>query len=115
MRPKRPKFTDHTDPDSYYNLNRYYNEAEKVFDRLERYFHPPEIEECAKCRDCGRTVHDYHIPDKIWNDVIGSPQGVWCYDCFCERASKKGYVAVFACELIHPKKSEFTNKGEEDV
>ena len=35
MRPKQSRFTDHRDPDSYYNLNRYYNEAEKMFDKLE--------------------------------------------------------------------------------
>jgi len=36
MRPKQPRFTDHRDPDSYYNLNRYYNAAEKLFDAIER-------------------------------------------------------------------------------
>lgn len=78
--------------------------------------HPEWMNDCAKCRDCGRTVHDFHIPNEIWNHVMtGSPiirnkdgskskegaGGVLCYDCFCERASKKGYVAVFKCELIH--------------
>ena len=37
MRPKQPKFTDHNDPHSYYNLNRYYNEAEKIFDKIEKW------------------------------------------------------------------------------
>jgi len=50
----------------------------------------PLIEDCARCRDCGRNVHDYKVPDEIWNAVIGSPNGVWCYDCFCDRADRKG-------------------------
>ncbi len=71
----------------------------------------------SNCRDCGRVVHDFIIPTKIWNHVIEDIHpdsypndvvpsegagGVWCYDCFCERAQKKGYIAVFKCELAHP-------------
>ena len=37
MRPKQPKFTDHTDLNSYLELNRYFNQAERQFDRLERW------------------------------------------------------------------------------
>lgn len=50
----------------------------------------PLIEECARCGDCGRNVHDFHVPDDVWMDVIGSDEGVWCYDCFCDRAERKG-------------------------
>jgi len=46
------------------------------------------IEECARCRDCGRNVHDYDIPNEVWLKVIGRSDGVWCYDCFCDRADK---------------------------
>ena len=46
----------------------------------------PLIENCARCRDCGRNVHDFHAPDWLWLQVIGSPDGVWCYDCFCNKA-----------------------------
>ncbi len=49
----------------------------------------PLIQDCARCRDCGRNVHDYQIPDKIWLEVIGSENGVWCYDCFCNKADEK--------------------------
>jgi hypothetical protein len=57
------------------------------------------------------------MPNPVWNDVItGSPiiyhedgsidsegaSGVWCYDCFCERARKKGYLGVFKCTSAHP-------------
>jgi len=47
------------------------------------------IEQCARCRDCGRNVHDYHVPDELWISVIGSEDGVYCYDCFCDRADNK--------------------------
>lgn len=49
----------------------------------------PLIEDCVRCRDCGRNVHDYHVPDDFWIKVIGSEYGTWCYDCFCNRADKK--------------------------
>lgn len=50
------------------------------------------IEDCARCRDCGRNVHDFHAPNEIWLKVIGKEDGVWCYDCFCDRADRKlGY------------------------
>jgi len=48
----------------------------------------PLIEDCARCRDCGRNVHDFYVPDELWAKVIGSG-GVWCYDCFCDRADRK--------------------------
>ena len=48
----------------------------------------PLIEDCARCRDCGRNVHDFYVPDNIWEEVIGG-EGVWCYDCFCNRADEK--------------------------
>jgi hypothetical protein len=49
----------------------------------------PLIEDCARCRDCGRNVHDFIVPDELWMSVIGSEDGVWCYDCFCNRADEK--------------------------
>lgn len=46
--------------------------------------------DCARCRDCGRTVHDWHTDDKTFAAVIGTTTGVWCWDCFCSRARKRG-------------------------
>jgi len=48
----------------------------------------PLIEDCARCRDCGRNVHDFHVPDNLWLLVIPNSDGVWCYDCFCDRADR---------------------------
>lgn len=47
------------------------------------------IKECARCNDCGRNVHDFHVPDELWMRVINSSNGVWCYDCFANRADEK--------------------------
>jgi len=49
----------------------------------------PLIEDCARCRDCGRNVHDFTVPNSLFEEVIGSLDGVWCYDCFCNRSDKK--------------------------
>jgi len=49
----------------------------------------PLIEDCARCEDCGRNIHDFHVPDEVWLNVYGSDSGVLCYDCFCDRADKK--------------------------
>jgi len=49
----------------------------------------PLIEECARCRDCGRNVHDFLVPDTLWLNVTKNPDIVLCYDCFCNRADKE--------------------------
>jgi hypothetical protein len=50
----------------------------------------PPIEECARCEDCGRNVHDFHVPDEVWIRVYGDESGVLCYDCFCDRTDRMG-------------------------
>ena len=49
----------------------------------------PLIEDCARCDDCGRNVHDYIVPDNLWIGVVGKESGTLCYDCFCNRADMK--------------------------
>jgi hypothetical protein len=49
----------------------------------------PSNNDCARCNDCGRTVHDFQVPNSVWLRVIGSSRGVYCYDCFVERAREK--------------------------
>lgn len=86
----------------------------------------PSNPECARCRDCGRTVHDYIMPNDIWNTVIaGTPKlylsdgtedsegagGVWCYDCFCERAREKGLPSNYRCEPLHSSVTKVKNDG----
>jgi len=49
----------------------------------------PLIRECGRCRDCGRNVHDFDVPNDLWLEVIGSFGGIYCYDCFANRADEK--------------------------
>jgi hypothetical protein len=37
------------------------------------------------CKRCGRWVHDYLFPDRIWNALVPEKykKRVLCYDCFC--------------------------------
>ena len=49
----------------------------------------PLIVDCARCDDCGRNVHDYTVPDKLWLSIMGHECGILCYDCFCNRADEK--------------------------
>lgn len=48
--------------------------------------------DCARCRDCGRTVHDWHTGDQLFAAVVGGVDGVWCWDCFAARARKRGII-----------------------
>lgn len=48
----------------------------------------PLIEDCARCWDCGRNVHDFDVPDELWERVVNK-EIVLCYDCFCDRADRK--------------------------
>ena len=57
--------------------------------------HPKWMKGCAKCEDCGRTVHDFIAPDDLWIEAYGGPNGILCYDCFCERLAQKGLYSVF--------------------
>jgi len=50
------------------------------------------IEDCARCDDCGRNVHDFSASDELWAKVTGHENGggILCYDCFCDKADRKG-------------------------
>ena len=62
----------------------------------------PLIEDCSRCEDCGRNVHDFHVPNNLWVLVYGSESGVLCWDCFVDRAEKKGIYCVFS--HVHDRK-----------
>lgn len=49
----------------------------------------PLIEDCARCNECGRNVHDFIVPNELWIMINGSEGGVLCYDCFCNKADEK--------------------------
>lgn len=45
-------------------------------------------ESCQDCGHCFRLV--WSVKDEIWNEVMGSGDGILCLDCFIERAESKG-------------------------
>jgi len=47
------------------------------------------IEDRTRCQVCGRNVHDYTVPDELWNS-LAKKEDVYCYDCFCDLTDKKG-------------------------
>lgn len=60
----------------------------------------PLIEDCARCDDCGRNVHDFTTTDELWVKVTGHQDGggILCYDCFCDQADRMG-VRDFQVEV----------------
>lgn len=52
------------------------------------------------CKDCGRTVHDFIVPDDIWSIVAPTIRNgrVLCYDCFCEHCNALGLPGVYRLE-----------------
>ncbi len=71
--PKPPKFTDHTDPDSYYNLNRYFNECVKWFDGFEREVrvHMEMYEEYVKPPEEDETWHCLQFLEALMVEILG--------------------------------------------
>lgn len=74
----------------------------------------PLISDCSRCEDCGRNVHDFIVPDWLWNVVYGNESGMLCYDCFCNRADEifrfkwrmtlqEEWVSPLMLETIHAK------------
>jgi len=66
---------------------------------IQKFLYPKWMDGCAKCRDCGRTVHDFIAPDDLWVEAWGDKGGILCYDCFCERLAQKGNYSVFELKL----------------
>lgn len=49
------------------------------------------------CRHCGRTVHDFSVPDDVWEQVAPHIKHghTLCYDCFCEACAKRDLPSVW--------------------
>jgi len=66
----------------------------KVFIKLilRKFFIVPSF-----CKICGRDVHDFIAPDKIWGQIEPHIKygNVVCYDCFCEICKKEGLKSVW--------------------
>lgn len=61
----------------------------------------PLIADCAKCQDCRDPVHDFHAPDDLWMEVVGDADGVLCWDCFADRANRKGVWRLMPVVMTH--------------
>ncbi len=63
------------------------------------------------CKRCGRTVHDFIVPDIIWDEIATRTRWghVLCYDCFCEICGEIGLPTVWkldAAEVLIREKDQ---------
>jgi hypothetical protein len=49
------------------------------------------------CKHCGRYVHDFIAPDKIWKEIEPYIRhgNTLCYDCFVELCNERGIFYVW--------------------
>ena len=49
------------------------------------------------CKHCGRDVHDFSVPDKVWQlvDLRIRHGHTLCYDCFCEVCQQIGLPVIW--------------------
>lgn len=71
--PKQPEFTDHADPQSYYNLNRYFNECMRWFEGLEREIreHMEMYGELVKPSDEDETWYCLQYLELLITEILG--------------------------------------------
>ena len=54
------------------------------------------------CMDCTRPYDlVWAAPDALWNEVVGSPTGMLCPDCFDRRCNAKGIYPYFVAHRDH--------------
>jgi hypothetical protein len=51
-----------------------------------------EISKELKCQACGGNNVVWFAQNKLWNTVMGSPNGIVCPSCFIIEAEKRGVV-----------------------
>lgn len=70
------------------------NMAFKVYFKLiwRKFFSIPSF-----CKCCGREVHDFIVPDEVWNRIspLIKRGNVVCYDCFCDLCKDVGLPTVW--------------------
>lgn len=54
------------------------------------------------CKECGRDVHDFSVPDDIWKliDKTIKHGHILCYDCFCEKCKVLNLPTVWELKEI---------------
>ena len=65
------------------------------------------------CKECGRTVQDFHAPQEIWDEVERAIRYgyVLCYDCFCKKCRKMGLPSIYS---LIPMNKQTTNLNEKE-
>lgn len=46
--------------------------------------------EAVPCQECGGITRVWCADDALWNEVVGSPNGMLCPNCFIDRAEAAG-------------------------
>ena len=52
------------------------------------------------CDACGASNITWSAPSKIWNAVMGGPDGIVCPQCFDRRAAAHGYIGLWRFEAV---------------
>lgn len=56
---------------------------------------PAASGEAFPCGDCGGSTRTWSASDALWNRVVGSPNGLFCPNCFIDRAEAAGQRGVW--------------------
>jgi len=65
------------------------------------------------CGDCGRPNVIWFAPNKLWDQVMGSPNGIVCPACFAIRADRAGVSGVWRFDLHDARAVETPVTNEE--
>ena len=70
-----------------------------------------------RCGLCGNANNPtWYAPNELWNEVMGSPNGIICPKCFQDKAQAKGITTigkVIRLDDDHPDTAERLREGEE--
>lgn len=68
------------------------------------------------CKKCGKDVHDFIVPDDIWDEINRHIKygHVLCYNCFCEKCGELGLPSVWQLELSEEEKLKIFQKNMEN-
>jgi hypothetical protein len=60
------------------------NELERQAAEIERLTNHPE----RLCQICQESNQVWSAPDDLWNEIAGSPNGIWCARCFVKELNR---------------------------
>lgn len=71
------------------------NQLEQIDDHSRPDIHPEDI-----CQECGDENPTWYAPNELWNEVIGSPNGIICPVCFLRKSNTKSINLIFTVERV---------------